>query len=358
METITTEENKITVITPVIDAKEFGIEETKALTISTAFAPKIAERDGYELVYKNILTKEVTEAVCLEARELRLKLVKTRTGIDAIHKAEKAFYLASGKYVDALKNKLTLPVEQMEEKLSEIEKFFENQEKERKEKIRIERFDSIKNLIEDANIYPLAEMTDASFEDLKNGLELAAIAKKEAAKKAEEEMIAKEKADAEERERLRIENERLQKEAEEKEDSLKVEREAAEKKLQEEKAKADAELAEANRLAKIESDRQADIIAKQKEESDRLAAELKAKADAEEAEKQKVIAEQKAKDLEEKKAAKAPDKNKLAIVVMQLQELKAMFPDMKSDEAKKVAENTKGLIDKVITYVNEQKEKL
>jgi len=33
--------------------------------------------------------------------------------------------------VDALKNKHTLPIEQMEEKLAEIEKYYENLEKER-----------------------------------------------------------------------------------------------------------------------------------------------------------------------------------------------------------------------------------
>lgn len=83
-----------------------------------------------------------------------------------------------------------------------------------------------------------------------NNLLLAA--KIEAAKKADAERIAREQAEAAERERLRIENERLRAEAAEREAKAKAEREAREKlerelaaKKAEEEAKAKAEAASA-----------------------------------------------------------------------------------------------------------------
>ena len=110
--------NEITII----DSKDFGLTEDKAIQITQSFLPKIAEFNGYIEVYNLIITEDITEETISKANSLRKKLVKVRTGIADVHKAEKAFYLASGKYIDALKNKHTLPVLQMEEKLEEIEK--------------------------------------------------------------------------------------------------------------------------------------------------------------------------------------------------------------------------------------------
>ena len=103
-----------------IDPKEFGLEESQAATVESAFMPKIVERDGLKPIYEQLLTQEITPALCLEAKVLRLKLVKVRTGIAEIHKTQKAFFLAAGRYVDAWKTKETLPVEQMEENLEAI----------------------------------------------------------------------------------------------------------------------------------------------------------------------------------------------------------------------------------------------
>src|SRR5699024_8142263 len=83
-----------------------------------------------------------------------------------IHTSEKAFYLASGKYVDALKNKLTLPVQQMEEKLTEIEKYFENQEKERAKKLREDREKQLEPYGTDTTFIALDLMSDEQFADL------------------------------------------------------------------------------------------------------------------------------------------------------------------------------------------------
>ena len=112
-----------------VDPKEFGLEVKQGETIEKSFLPKIQERDAISTIYGQLITSEITPELCKQARELRLKLVKVRTGISDIHKVEKAFYRAGGLYVDALKNKHTTPVEQMEEKLFEIENYYINIEK-------------------------------------------------------------------------------------------------------------------------------------------------------------------------------------------------------------------------------------
>ena len=92
-----------------VDPKEFSIEEAKAKTIESSFMPKIVEFNGYKKVYQTIIESEISKENCKQAVDLGRKLVKVRTGIAEIHKTEKAYYLAAGRYVDALKNKLTEP---------------------------------------------------------------------------------------------------------------------------------------------------------------------------------------------------------------------------------------------------------
>ena len=114
-----------------VDPKEYGLQEKEAKTIDQAFMPKIVERDGLKKIYEQILSKEITLELCSEAKSIRLKLVKVRTGIAEIHKTQKAFFLAAGRYVDAWKNKETLPVTQMEENLTAIEEHYQRIEGEK-----------------------------------------------------------------------------------------------------------------------------------------------------------------------------------------------------------------------------------
>lgn len=122
-----------------------------------------------------------------------------------------------------------------------------------------------KHLYDQTNFIKLKEETEA-----KKMLE-------EAEKKSEEERIAKEKADAEELERLRIESV-------EKEKALAIERAETERKAREEKAKSDAILAEAKKKADLE-----------RAEQDKILAEQKKKADAERAEQEAILAEEREK---------------------------------------------------------------
>jgi hypothetical protein len=319
-----------------IDPKEFGLEEVQVATIEQAFMPKIAERDGYAQIYEQIITKELTPELCAEARELRLKLVKTRTGIAEIHKTQKAFFLAAGKFVDAWKNKETAPVEQMEEKLSEIEKYFENIEKERIAKLEAERTEEI-SLYSEVVPGGLGTMDETVYQNYLTGVKVAYDARIKAKQEAEAErlrLIEVEKENARlkaiEDERIRKENERLKAEAEAKEKEIEAERKRqadllakqkaeADEKARIEKEKQDAILAKerAEAKAKQKAIEEAARIEREKSEAERkrLENELRAKQEAERKAKEEKEMKEAMRIAAEKEAAKAPDIEKLKKMV-------------------------------------------
>ncbi len=179
-----------------VKAKDYGLEENKAIEIESKFAPMIAEKEALLSIYNDIITSELTPGLCAKAKDLRNKLVKVRTGIAKIHKTQKAFYLAGGRFVDAWKNANTEPVTQMEEKLSEIEKHFENIEKQRIEDLRISREKELFPLLDEYTPMTegLGDMTDDMWEAYYTGK------KSVFDKRVEDERLAEE---------ARVDNERL-----------------------------------------------------------------------------------------------------------------------------------------------------
>lgn len=344
-----------------VDPKEFGLEKSKATSIESAFKPKLIESDAFAEQYETIVKQELNPETFKSARELRLKLVKVRTGIADIHKSEKAFFLASGKYVDALKNMLTTPIEQMEEKLMEIEKYEQKLEADRKSKLKADRLELLLPYDVDVQFVSIEDMTDeqfngflntnkTAFEAKKEQERLAELARIEGEKKAEEERLERERLEAERIEAQRIENERLKAEAEAREKELAAER----KRLADEQAKKDAEQkaeldrlakeqSEKDRLAKIESDRLAKIAADEKAKSDKLEAELKAKKEAEDKalaqEKARIEAEEKEKEAAAKAALLAPDKDKVKVFYNSF--IALQFPELESEQGKAMSVRVK-----------------
>lgn len=321
-----------------VDPKEFGLEPSETQTIEQAFMPKIVERDALKTIYEGLITQELTPALCSDAGDLRRKLVKVRTGIAEIHKTQKAFFLAAGRFVDAWKNKETAPIEQMEENLSAIEKHFENIEKERKAKLRQERIDELARYEVDGTLIMLGEMTDDVWNNYLAGVVLQYNNRKEAERKAEEERIAKEKAEAEERERIRVDNERLRKEAE-----------AREKEIAAERAKVEAERKAAEKKQRKEREAAEKKLREEREAREKAEAEIRAKREAEEAAK-------KAAEAEAKKKANAPEKEKLMSFAQAIDSLE--IPETISPEAAHILENAKGLLLKVSSYIRDNATKL
>lgn len=195
-----------------------------------------------------------------------------------------------------------------------------------------------------------SEMPRSDFENMSDDaflVFLAALEKQyndriQAEKKLEEERILREKAEAEERERVRLENERL-----------KAEAVAKEKQMAEERAKAEAERkATEAAAAKIKAEADAKLKA-ERDAREKLERELKAKAEAEQKAikqtEEKAAAELKAQQLAEKKAKSAPDKLKMEQLAIKIESLE--LPELKGDELKATLESTKVLLAKVCTYI-------
>lgn len=147
-------------------AKEFGIETSRAKEIAAQFKPMLAKMEELEEQSNEIkrkAAKEITPELSQEAKELRLQYVKIRTGTAAIHKEQKAFYLAAGRFVDGWKNAQVFASKGAEEELKTIEDYFERLEQERKEKLAANRWEQLSPYREEPPS-GLAEMEEDVFQ--------------------------------------------------------------------------------------------------------------------------------------------------------------------------------------------------
>lgn len=318
--------------------KNSGIAINEATEIKAAYLPFLSELARVQSGAGDIDFKTPGANDEIKARELRLATVKIRTGAEKQKDDRKKMYLLRGNMEQASYNLIATACKMTEEVFMNVEKAREIAEKARKEQLKQERISLISPYIEDVNTYMLGEMTEQGFETLLAGAKSQYEARKEAERKAEEERIAKQKADEAERETQRLENIRLKAEAEERE-----------------------------RLAEIERKKQADILAKQKAEADKREAELKAKADAERKERERLAdeleakkqAEEKAKKVAaaaEKKAKLAPDKDKLLLFAQLINDLPR--PDVKSIEAADIASKANIMLVQAANYIRDNANKL
>lgn len=318
-----------------VEASDYGIEETRAREIEAFFKPMLEKMVELEEEYNTIAKLPVSPSVCKLAKELRLKYVKVRTGTAKIHKDCKAYFLAAGRFVDGWKNAQLAATTGIEDKLKDIEEYYERIEAAKIEKLRIEREEKIQPYVE---IVPpgLGEMTDEVWSNFYTGTLSNYEARVAAEKKAEEDRIAKEKAEREERERIRKENERLEREAQE--------REAAEAKRREEERK------ERERIEKErEKERKAAQAKLDAERKKREAAEAKIKAE-EEAKRK----EEEKKKRAEAKARKAPDKAKLIKLAESIKSIE--YPEVSSEEAEELLEDIKNQLQAISDGILRQAE--
>lgn len=372
-----------------INASEFGLEESKASQIAEQFKPMLDKMVELETEYNQIIVLPVDKDTCAKAKALRLKYVKVRTGTAEIHKAQKAFYLAGGRYVDGWKNAQAFASQGIEEKLEQIEKHFENIEKERIAALKIERNQLLAEVCDNPEMYAAELMPQEAFDNLITGLKLAKEQKIEAERKANEERIDRERKDAigverrnkivhlaglikdfqfvnfsemtdekfnemfsaaelraeqiaEQNQRQSEENERLKKEAEEREAEIQKEREELSRKKQEEEAHHKAEM---KRLSdEKEAERKKFMEQQQKEaaEKKKIEDELKAKQLAE------FEARQKAEQEEEARLSMG-DADKFQELINDMEALKSKH-SFKSAKFKKAHSEIVSLLDTTINF--------
>lgn len=327
-----------------VKAEEFGIEESKANELTKGLSVPVKERELLIQEFDSVASLEMTKENLPKFRELRLRIQKNRTqGINKWHKSAKAYFLAGGKFVDAIKSKESLVNEQMEEKLMGAEKHFENLEIARIKQLQEDRSKEIAPYVEDAHLMDLGSMDLDVWEAYFSVKKDAYIKAEAEAKRIEAERLAKEKAD-------RIEAEKLAEE--ERKRVAKVE--AENKRLKKEQEKKD-------RLAKIESDR---VLAEKKAAEEKAAKLQEAKEKAEkEAEQTRIKAEKERQRLaqieidriaqieaDKEAELKKGDAEKKADLINDLIALKTKYV-FKSKENKKLYESVGGLIDKVTKYI-------
>lgn len=260
------------------------------------------------------------------ARTTRLTLKNVRVEIETRRKELGEEALRRKQKIDAAAKELKDIIEPLETRLLEQEQFAERAEATAKAELKSNREVELASIGVNAALYSLGEMPAADYDALLAGLKAAQEAKIAADKKAEADRIAKEKADAEERERTQLENERLKKEATEREAAAKKERDEAaaeqarlaklvEDERKEAAAKAAAEKAkvdEAARLAAEKAKKERDAIEAKAKAEKEAADKAREKAEAELAAKKAAEERAKAEKLEaERAAAIAPQKEKM-----------------------------------------------
>lgn len=213
----------------VVVFKENEIEQESAVALQSAFAPMFAEFEKWRQKVAGIQITSVEQVREMRlARETRLAIKEIRVNGEKRKKSMKEASLRYSRAVDGAFNVLKFLCEPLEESLLAQEKFAERQEEERIAKVKAAREELLKPFGIDCSLYQLGVMPDDAFTQLLEGHKLAAQARLEAARKAENDRIAAENARLAEEKRIREENERLKKEADERAAADKAEREKAE----------------------------------------------------------------------------------------------------------------------------------
>jgi len=310
-----------TEIVTTVDAKEYGIEPKKANELIGNLPQIQSERNVLQEQYNEVIKLDIDEKDTPKiAKELRLKILKNRTqGIGTWHKTTKDYFLKGGQFVDAIKRKEEAINVQMEETLEAIEKHAENKEKERIAKLQSERLVKIEPYLENTFGLDLGSMSDEMFDNFLLGAKTNFEAKQEAIRLENERIENERKLDEQsrqrqieiapymqfvttpielrlmdeieyselltnckqskvdfddEQEKVRLENEKLKKEAEEKELELAKERKAEQEKQAKIQAENDAKLkTEREAREKLENEKKQleDAKAKEKLEQEKLA---------------------------------------------------------------------------------------
>ncbi len=338
-----------------------GLDETKSKSILENFNGFFEVAAEWEAKSKVIIvTDESQKDLMKQAREGRLFLKSKRVDVENKRKSLKEQSLREGQTIDSIARILKNLIEPIESHLETQEKFAEIKEAQRKDALQAERIEILKPLNAPYQLYDLKSMAENDFNDLVNGLKSAIQARIDAERKTEEERILKAQAEAEERERIRIENEKLRAEAAEREKQLAAETAEHERILQSERAKAEAERKAAEDAARKEREIAEAKLRAERIANEKLQAEIRAKAEAEAIAKRdaefRAAAEERARILADKKAKRAPDKNKLNEFAGILESIQ--LPDVKSDEAAAVVESVKLLLNKVVLYIYEKTENL
>ena len=371
-----------------------AIEPSKAAQIEATFKPMVEMLKGFEDQYNALISEKetgVTKELTTKAKRLRIDIGKVRIETEKLRVSQKEEYLRAGKAIDGVSNILKWAVSDKEAKLKEIEDHFEIIEAERLKALQIERAEMLSPYVTDAHERQLSSMDDDVWNAYLQAKKNAWEDEQEAKRKAEYEQLERERKaelhaerkellipywshlridyvglnfgeisqdefDAiitntkqakakfdEEQEAIRIENERLKKEAEEKERKAEAERKERERIESERKAKEESERKKLEEEKRLSEEKQRKLEAELEEKRNAEAAEAKRKVDEE------------ARKLAEEEAAKQAELNKgdaerVADLIADLNGIKEKYA-FKSAKNKKMFIDVQTLINKVVLHI-------
>lgn len=292
------------------------------------------------------------------ARESRLGLREIRLEVEKRRKAAKEDSLRKGRAIDGMANVFKAAVEPIEEFLLEQEQFAERHEAARIATLQGERLSLMMpyGCLDSMNTASLGTLTQEGFEALLADAKALHEMRRERERKAEQERLEREIAEAKERERIKQELEQLRRESHEREAAAKIEHERVEA-----EAKAAAEAARKEREA-LESaaaaERQAAAAKQAKERKAREKAEAEAR-ELREAEKRRqaeeaarLEIERAAKEEAERKAANAPEKDKLLAFAATVRSL--TVPEVSTAEARGIAAEIAAKVEGFAKWIEKQ----
>lgn len=162
-----------------------------------------------------IVTDESQVELMKQAKEGRLLLRAKRIEIEKTRKSLKEQSLNEGRLIDSIAKSLTALVEPAEKHLELQERFAEIQEQKRKAELKAKRYELMLPYIEvlDPQTLQLDIITEEAFNGILNYAKSTLQTKRQLEKEAIEEQERIEKVEAQDRENLRLENDRLRLEA-------------------------------------------------------------------------------------------------------------------------------------------------
>jgi len=179
-----------------VNAEEFGIESKVAEQVKAQFMPMLEKMAALETEYNAIIAMPQSKERSAKAKELRLILVKIRTGTAAIHKTQKEQAKKFSDYVDAWKKTQEFAGSVMEEQLAQIEKFEQIEAQKRKEKLQTERMAQLLPYeFANAQHMDLGGMEDSMWDVFFSGVKTQYDTKKENERIAEEQRVKREKSE-------------------------------------------------------------------------------------------------------------------------------------------------------------------
>lgn len=374
-----------------------SIEKSKAEQIKLTFAPMVTMLEEFEDAFSEVVKQseeEVTSEVTARAKRVRIDISKVRIETDKLRKEQKDEYLRAGRAIDGVSNIVKWAVIEKENKLKEIENYFEIQEAKRLEQLQNDRAERLAVYVPDSFERDLSKFEEDEFEALfqmkkkehEDDLKAQEEAEKERieserkAKLLHERSIEvsryseyfdansskplnelspdeyngllytlkqKEAKAIKQREEQRKENERLRKEIEEREKiarAEKLKREEEEKAL---KAKFEAEQKAREEKERLARAKQEAELKAEREKTAKAQAELKAKQEAE-------LKAKEAEKIRVQNELNKGDSDKINDLINELKSIQTKY-SFKAEKNIKMGQSVNLLLNKVVAYIEERK---